>query len=329
MINIFGKLHRLYRRTGKSEPINIFDSEEPVLLSRSRLTFLELEIDLLSKLLYKEIKISLPQSTLSDLKWSEISIEDLVKIESSINKKFQLKVSPIVEPLISILRGLLETRKKFYSGNVMPFYVKLKKEHVDSTNQTKEEIIYQLKKDKRTRRHSEYKSIEKHFQSNFRTGTPKNSSKVNENNLEFPIINRILSNQNSFTPRSSHVSSAHRLKYDKFFNIDSNTKTPRNVGTKGNNRNDYTPKKNTREFTNLKNLSNKNRNILAAKALLGLSVNLPTNEQEIRKAYLRAAMRWHPDKSNLGSNDKSHSCFTAIQNAMELLLNNISKEGEV
>ncbi|KAK6587876.1 hypothetical protein RS030_81311 [Cryptosporidium xiaoi] len=329
MINIFGKLQRFYKKTRKERYVNIVDSEEPILVSMSRLTFLELEIDLLTQLLYKEIKTILPQSILSGLKWSDISIEDLNKIETSINKKFQLKVSPIVEPLISILRGLLETHKKFYSGKVMPFYVKLKKEHANTTEQSKE-FIYSLKNEKRTKWYSECRSTEKHFQNNFRAGTPRNFTRTNGNNLELPLNNRNLRFHNPLTPRNSHITDTNRLKSDKFYNFDSSATTPRDFGARNSNfGNDYTPRKNTKATATLRSLNNQNRNILAAKALLGLSVNLPTTEQEIRKAYLRAAMRWHPDKSNLGSNDKSHSCFTAIRNAMELLLNNISKEGEI
>ncbi|KAH8584679.1 uncharacterized protein ELE39_000630 [Cryptosporidium sp. chipmunk genotype I] len=332
-MNLISKLYRIYKRGEKKEDLRISDKEEPLIISRTRMALLELEIKTLAHILSREIKTSFRISNLPEIKWSEITIDDLDKLESILFKNiYEIEINPIIKSLISILRGLLDTHKKFFNGKVMPFYVKLKNENIN-TFILDESVDFPLGNDRRSIRQFENINFSNLTPKSYMVPrTPINLPDFNQK-VELPIKSRSSQiNLTSSTPRSTSCQTPRAKKHSRHTNTD--YFTPKSEINK---RNYYisgdsnTPRRvsKTGICNNSKMSNNQQSSIMAAKALLGLSVNLPATEQEIRKAYLKAAMKWHPDKMNSIPNDKSHICFTAIQNAMEILLQNISKNGEV
>ncbi|KAF7457729.1 DnaJ domain-containing protein [Cryptosporidium felis] len=332
-MNFISKLYRTTRKGEVKETLKIDDNEEPLVISKTRMKFLEFEINVLAYILSREIKISVPLAGLSEISWEKISLQDLDKVETILFGNFEnVEISPIVKPLISILRGLLETHVKLLNGKSMPFFVKLQTDDLQNLYFFNDEVIYSSKgRNEKQRRHSEYIPSENRSPNlSLSQRTPRNFSCFNQK-IELPIKSRT-NNFNSPTPRNAGLCQTPREKRCQKHLISENN-TPR---SELNRRNNFffcesnTPRKNSKAGSNYsKNINKQIESIMAAKAILGLSINLPTTEQDIRRAYLKAAMRWHPDKLNSGNSDKPHEFFTAIQSAMEILLQNASKYGEV
>ncbi|OII74633.1 uncharacterized protein cubi_00186 [Cryptosporidium ubiquitum] len=333
-MNLISKIYRIYRRGEKKEDLKISDKEEPLIISRTRMSLLELEIKTLAHFLSREIKTSFQLSNLPEIKWAEITLDDLDKLESILLKDiYEIEINPIIKPLISILRGLLDTHKKFFNGKAMPFYVKLKSDNIHNACIFEERVNFPYRNDRKYIRQFESTNFNnKTPKAHVLPTTPRNLSDFNQK-IELPIKSRSSHlNLTSSTPRSTSCQTPRSKNHLRYTNPD--CFTPK---FEINKKNYYvsgdlnTPRKGlkTGMGNNSKVTNGQPGSIMAAKALLGLSVNLPANEQEIRKAYLKAAMKWHPDKMISSTNDKSHNCFTAIQHAMEILLQNISKNGEV
>lgn len=332
-MNLINRLYRIYKRE-KKEELRIGDREEPLIISRRRMTLLELEIETLVNILSREISSSFPLSNLSEIKWTKITHLELDRLESILSKNiYEIEISPITKPLISILRGLLDTHSKFFNGKAMPFYVKLDSECIQNSRVAEEGINCPTRSDKRPIRQFE------NINNGNRTPQPYKDTRTlrdlsnSTRKIELPIKSRSNNlNLTSSTPRSTSYQSPRSKNSFRFTNIDHFTPrsdlNKKNYNTSGGSN---TPRKGSKTGigNGFKTTNIQPGSIMAAKALLGLSVNFPATEQEVRKAYLKAAMKWHPDKLNSSTNDKSHNCFTAIQNAMEILLHSISKNGEV
>lgn len=331
-MNLINKLYRIYKRE-KKEDLRISDKEEPLIISKTRMALLELEIKTLAYILSRELKTSSQISNLSEIKWAEITTDDLDRLESILFENvYEIEINPIVKSLISILRGLLDTRNKFFNGKAMPFYVKLKNENVQSTFILEESVNFPFRNDRLIKQCENINSSNATPKSYFSSRTPRNLPDLNQK-VELPIKSRSNHiNLISSTPRSTSCQTPRTKNHMKHTNLDYST--PKSEINKKNYyifSDSNTPRRSSKTGIcgNSKISNNQQGSIMAAKALLGLSVNIPATEQDIRKAYLKAAMKWHPDKMNSSTNGKSHICFTAIQNAMEILLQNISKNGEV
>lgn len=332
-MNLINKLYRIYKREKKEEP-KIGDKEEPLIISRTRMALLELEIKTLAHILSREIGTSFPLSNLPEIKWGEITQLELDRLESILSKDiYEVEISPIIKPLISILRGLLDTHTKFFNGKAMPFYVKLQNECIQSARAAEEGINFPIRGDKRPIRQFENMNAENRTPQHYKDARTLRDLSNSSQKIELPIKSRSNNlNLTSSTPRSTSYQTPRSKNNFRFTNIDHFTPrsdfNKKNFHTSGDSN---TPRKGSKTGlgNGFKATNVQPGSIMAAKALLGLSVNFPATEQEVRKAYLKAAMKWHPDKLNSSKNDKSHNCFTAIQNAMEILLHSISKNGEV
>ncbi|TRY53236.1 DnaJ domain containing protein [Cryptosporidium tyzzeri] len=330
-MNLINKLYRIYKRE-KKEDLRISDKEEPLIISKTRMALLELEIKTLAYILSRELKTSFQISNLSEIKWAEITTDDLDRLESILFENvYEIEIKPIVKSLISILRGLLDTHNKFFNGKAMPFYVKLKNENVQSTFILEESVDFPFRNDRLIKQCENINSSNATPKSYFSSRTPRNLPEFNQK-VELPIKSRSNHiNLISSTPRSTSCQTPRTKNYMKHTNLDYST--PKSEINKKNYyifSDSNTPRRSLKTgICGNSKISNQQGSIMAAKALLGLSVNIPATEQDIRKAYLKAAMKWHPDKINSSTNEKSHICFTAIQNAMEILLQNMSKNGEV
>ncbi|KAJ1605399.1 putative DNAJ protein [Cryptosporidium canis] len=331
-MNLINRLYRVYKR-GEKKAQGIDDKEEPLIISRTRMTLLELEIQTLTQILSREIVNSYSNSTIPKINWVKINNIELDRLESMISTNVHgIEINPIIRPIISILRGLLDTHNKFFSGKAMPFYVKLRHECLENAHVSDENLRLPNKSVKMPVKQFLNVNIGNRTpQPHKYTRTPRNFSNFTPK-IELPIKSRSnMLNIGSSTPRSTSYQTPRSKNNFRF--TDTYHFMPGSEFNKKNNHvscDQSTPRKSTKvgAGNSFKVANTQPECIIAAKALLGLSVNFPATEQDVRKAYLKAAMKWHPDKLNLSTNDKSHNCFTAIQSAMEILLHRISINGE-
>ncbi|OII71545.1 hypothetical protein cand_032580 [Cryptosporidium andersoni] len=327
MVDILHRLHRLYRR-GKIEKDHVIssNSSEPLIFNRNRLNYLELEIETLIYFLKKELKDVCEDYT--RINFTNKTIKDLDKFELFIRDS-KVPITPVIQAILVIVRGLLETLEQYKDGKLMPFYTRLGESELYLLKDN-----YSAKLNKmNTRRHSEFKN-QSEFNKYYESKTPRNYIPGNIRKVDFDKMG---------TPRNMYTCGAtprnliqgtqtprSRSEFGKCVNIDS-LGTPRNT-RKSHSSTRYeaaTPRASYRAYNGNQYFNSQSEDIMAAKALLGLNVAVPVTETDVRKAYLKAAMRWHPDKMPPNSSEQSHLCFTAIQNAMELLLSHTHKEYQV